>query len=239
MSSGTRILVVEDAPDVREMICGYLEVQGYAVQGARTGAEAMELAAATPPQAVVLDIGLPDIDGLTVMARLRAQHPQVGIIVVTARGAEFDLVTGLEAGADSYIRKPLNLRVLLAHLRSLLRRCGGVDEEATRDMMLAIADFRVDLLRRRIFDGKGQELALTPGEFALLIGLIERRGKPVSRQILMDCMRIGAGSEDMPDLRTIDTLVARLRRKLSTPASKKPLIQTVYGKGYRLAAEEQ
>lgn len=236
MSSGNKVLVIEDAPEVREMIAAYLVNHGYAVSATAMGLEGVALAAREQPAVVILDIGLPDIDGLSVMARLRAQQPSIGIILATARDDDFDRVTGLEAGADSYIHKPLNLRVLLAQLRSLMRRCSA-QEPGGNDFSLAIGELRVDLLHRRIYDPLGEEIALTPGEFALLIGLIERRGKPVSRQTLMACMRIGNQGDDGADLRTVDTLIARLRRKLDTGSNPVQLIQTIYGKGYLLVPE--
>lgn len=250
MSSNERILIIEDAPEVRDMIAGYLQNHGYQVAAATCGLEGLALAARQIPNVVVLDIGLPDIDGLTVMAHLRARHPRTGIILATARGDDFDRVTGLEAGADSYINKPLNLRVLLAQVRSLLRRCqwgeaaeAGESVEAGSaqpgDFSLRIGSLRIDLLHRRIYDGRGQEVVLTPGEFALLIGLIERRGKPVSRQTLMACMRIGQAEDESLDLRTVDTLIARLRRKLDSGDDSQQLIQTLYGKGYLLVAERE
>lgn len=244
MSSKDRILVIEDAPEVRDMIAGYLQNHGYQVVAAACGFDGLALAASQAPSAVVLDIGLPDIDGLTVMAHLRAQHPRTGIILATARGDDFDRVTGLEAGADSYINKPLNLRVLLAQVRSLLRRCqwdeaGEAGSAQPGDFSLRVGRLRIDLLHRRIYDAHGQELTLTPGEFALLIGLIERRGKPVSRQTLMACMRIGQAEDDSVDLRTVDTLIARLRRKLDSGEDPQQLIQTVYGKGYLLVPERE
>ena len=228
-----KLLVVEDAPEIREMVSLYLVNAGYEVFSTPSGLECMRLFERHQPAAVILDIGLPDIDGLAVAAQLRSKSPQIGIILVTVRDDDFDRVAGLETGADCYITKPVNLRVLLAQIRSLLRRRQG--DKPNQDLLLG--PYKVDLLRRRISDEEGADVALTAGEFALLIGLIERRGKPVNRHDLLACLRHGLDSEDSGDLRTVDTLVARLRRKLELNSNRPQLIQTVYGRGYKLVSE--
>lgn len=228
-----RILVVEDAPELREMLELYLQEAGYAVESTALGRECLRLVEQDPPSLVLLDIGLPDIDGLSVVARLRASSPNMGVMLVTARDDDFDRIVGLEAGADCYLTKPVNLRVLLAQVRSLMRRYGKAAPDAPSGLRLG--RFQVDLLYRRILDEHGEDVSLTPGEFALLIGLIERRGKVVSRQQLLSSMRMGPDEE--ADLRTVDTLIGRLRRKLERSPNRPLLVQTVYGKGYRLAAE--
>lgn len=232
-----RLLVVEDAPDIREMLVLYLQEAGYEVDGTDSGRECLRLFEARQPALVILDIGLPDVDGLSVAAQLRGRCPRVGIILATARNDDFDRVAGLEIGADCYISKPLNLRVLLAQIRSLLRRSGGGEEKA--DLSLRLGRFKVDLLRRRIVDEHAADVALTPGEFALLIGLVERRGKSVSRQDLLISLRRGQAGEECVDVRTVDTLIARLRRKLEVNPNRPQLIQTVYARGYRLASETE
>lgn len=229
------LLVVEDAPDIREMVALYLSNAGYHVLQTESGRECLRLVEAHRPVAVILDIGLPDIDGFAVAATLRASNPSLGIILVTVRDDDFDRIAGLETGADSYITKPVNMRVLLAQLRSLLRR-RGVDEAP---MSVSLGAFRADLLRRRIIDVQGGDIALTHGEFTLLVGLIERRGQPVSRQDLFASLRRVGVADDSGDQRTVDTLIARLRRKLEANPNRPLLIQTVYTKGYRLAEEHE
>lgn len=235
--AGECVLIVEDAPEVRDMLELYLQDAGYRVFSTESGRECLRLYEAVRPDLVILDIGLPDMDGLTVSAQLRARSAQVGIVLATVRNDDFDRVAGLETGADCYIAKPLNLRVLLAQVRSLLRRCTGSDDEA--DLYLKLGRLSVDLLRRRIVDDQGCELILTPGEFTVFIGLIEQRGKPVSRSDLLASLRRGQDGEECIDVRTVDTLIARLRRKLELNANRPHLIQTVYGKGYRLADERE
>ncbi len=230
------ILVVDDAPEIREMIAIYLSAAGYEVLSTPSGREAISLFEQHNPALVILDIGLPDLDGLRVAAAMRLRSLDVGIILVTVRHDDFDRVTGLETGADSYITKPVNLRVLLAQVRSLLRR-RGVNDEQVRTV--AMGSLKVDLLRRRIADSEGRDVSLTGGEFALLIGLLDQRGKPVDRQILLAALRNDSNTEEDGDVRTIDTLIARLRRKLELNPNRPILIQTVYGKGYRLARESE
>lgn len=228
---------MEDAPELCQMLVLYLREAGYAVESTGSGRECLRMVSERPPALVLLDIGLPDIDGLSVVARLRATSTAMGVILVTVRDDDFDRVAGLEAGADCYLTKPVNFRVLLAQVRSLMRRCGSGERSA--EQKLRLGRFQVDLLYRRILDERDEDISLTPGEFALLIGLIERRGKAVSRQQLLSCMRIGAGEDAVADLRTVDTLVGRLRRKLERNPNRPLLIQTVYGKGYRLAGESE
>ncbi len=232
-----KLLVVEDAPEIREMLVLYLREAGFEVHATDSGRACLERVQQLRPSLVLLDIGLPDLDGLTITAQLRRSQPQLGIILVTVRDGDYDRVVGLEAGADGYLTKPLNLRILLAQVRSLLRRCGQGEREA--DFSVRLGRFRVDLLRRRISDAAGQDVVLTPGEFALLIGLIERRGSEVNRQDLMQCLRRGQDDDEEVDARTVDALIVRLRRKLEVNANRPQLIQTVYGKGYRLAAEDE
>ncbi len=232
-----KLVVVEDAPEIREMMVMYLQNAGYEVYATDSGRQCLELVQSLNPALVLVDIGLPDLDGLTVTAQLRRRHPLLGIVLVTVRDEDYDRVVGLEAGADCYLTKPLNLGILLAQVRSLLRRCGGGEREA--DFNLRLGRFRVDLLRRHILDQQGQDVNLTPGEFAVLIGLIERRGNAVNRHDLLNCVRRGQDGDEEVDVRTVDALVVRLRRKLELNANRPQLILTVYGKGYRLVGESE
>ena len=127
--------------------------------------------------------------------------------------------------------------ILLAQVRSLLRRCGGGDRES--DYSLSLGRFRIDLLRRHIVNQDGVDVSLTPGEFAVLIGLIERRGHAVNRHELLTFLRRGQEDAEDVDVRTVDALIVRLRRKLEVSPNRPQLIMTVYGKGYRLANEAE
>lgn len=120
-----RLVVVEDAPEIREMMVLYLQNAGFEVYSTDSGRQCLLMVERLKPALVLLDIGLPDLDGLTVTAQLRRNQPNLGVILVTVRDEDYDRVVGLEAGADCYLTKPLNLGILLAQVRSLLRRCGG------------------------------------------------------------------------------------------------------------------
>lgn len=232
-----RLVVVEDAPEIREMMVLYLQNAGFEVYSTDSGRQCLLMVERLKPALVLLDIGLPDLDGLTVTAQLRRNQPNLGVILVTVRDEDYDRVVGLEAGADCYLTKPLNLGILLAQVRSLLRRCGGGDRES--DYSLSLGRFRIDLLRRHIFNQDGVDVSLTPGEFAVLIGLIERRGHAVNRHELLTFLRRGQEDAEDVDVRTVDALIVRLRRKLEVSPNRPQLIMTVYGKGYRLANEAE
>lgn len=232
-----RLVVVEDAPEIREMMVLYLQNAGFEVYSTDSGRQCLLMVERLKPALVLLDIGLPDLDGLTVTAQLRRNQPNLGVILVTVRDEDYDRVVGLEAGADCYLTKPLNLGILLAQVRSLLRRCGGGDRES--DYSLSLGRFRIDLLRRHIVNQDGVDVSLTPGEFAVLIGLIERRGHAVNRHELLTFLRRGQEDAEDVDVRTVDALIVRLRRKLEISPNRPQLIMTVYGKGYRLANEAE
>ena len=232
-----RLVVVEDAPEIREMMVLYLQNAGFEVYSTDSGRQCLLMVERLKPALVLLDIGLPDLDGLTVTAQLRRNQPNLGVILVTVRDEDYDRVVGLEAGADCYLTKPLNLGILLAQVRSLLRRCGGGDRES--DYSLSLGRFRIDLLRRHIVNQDGMDVSLTPGEFAVLIGLIERRGHAVNRHELLTFLRRGQEDAEDVDVRTVDALIVRLRRKLEVSPNRPQLIMTVYGKGYRLANEAE
>jgi DNA-binding response OmpR family regulator len=232
-----RLVVVEDAPEIREMMVLYLQNAGFEVYSTDSGRQCLLMVERLKPALVLLDIGLPDLDGLTVTAQLRRNQPNLGVILVTVRDEDYDRVVGLEAGADCYLTKPLNLGILLAQVRSLLRRCGGGERES--DYSLSLGRFRIDLLRRHIVNQDGVDVSLTPGEFAVLIGLIERRGHAVNRHDLLTFLRRGQEDAEDVDVRTVDALIVRLRRKLEVSPNRPQLIMTVYGKGYRLANEAE
>ena len=225
-----RLIVVEDAPEIREMMVLYLQNAGFEVYSTDSGRQCLLMVERLKPALVLLDIGLPDLDGLTVTAQLRRNQPNLGVILVTVRDEDYDRVVGLEAGADCYLTKPLNLGILLAQVRSLLRRCGGGDRES--DYSLSLGRFRIDLLRRHIVNQDGVDVSLTPGEFAVLIGLIERRGHAVNRHELLTFLRRGQEDAEDVDVRTVDALIVRLRRKLEIDSKRPEMIRTVRNGGY-------
>jgi two-component system response regulator RegX3 len=214
-----RILVAEDDDGIAEPLLEGLTREGFDTERASTGAEA--LSAATP-DLVILDLGLPDIDGYSVCQQLRARS-QVPIIVVTARGAEVDRVVGLELGADDYIVKPFGFRELVARIRAVMRRMGEVP---SAEQVQVLGDLTVDRRARRVFVS-GDEVVLSPKEFDLLALLAEDPGAVVNRQTIL---------EEVWDphwygpTKTVDVHVASLRRKLGHPE----WIETVRRVGLRL-----
>lgn len=231
-----KLLLAEAATDERALMAAYLREAGFAVQTTGSAATLLQLLERHSPALVILDAHLPDLNGPELVLRLRTGAPHSGILLLGRTDGDFDPVASLENGADGYMTKPLKLRVLLAQVRSLLRQRRMLLEQAPR--RLRLAGYRVDLLRRRIETAEGMAVALTSGEFALLIGLLEQRGRAVSRQELLACLR--QGQEDGGgELRTVDTLIARLRRKLEANSNRPRLIETAYGKGYRLVEEHE
>jgi DNA-binding response OmpR family regulator len=217
--AGVRILIVEDEDAIAEPLAEGLRREGFEVERAATGAEAL---AAPQPELVLLDLRLPDTDGLDVCRRLRARS-DVPIIVVTARGEEADRVVGLELGADDYVVKPFGLRELIARIRAVARRA---HTRAAPDEAMRVGELEVDERARRATLA-GRDLELTPKEFELLAVLVRDPGAAVTRRRLLEevWQTSWYGST-----KTIDVHVASLRRKLGDPT----WIQTVRGVGFRL-----
>lgn len=214
-----RILVVEDDDGIAEPLVEGLQREGFEVSRVATGAEALD---APVPDLVILDLGLPDVDGYTVCQQLRSKS-QVPILVVTARGAEVDRVVGLELGADDYVVKPFGFRELVARIRAVMRRVG---ESSPPEAAQVIGELTVDRRTRRVFVS-GEEVVLSPKEFDLLALLAEDPGAVVNRQTIL---------EEVWDphwygpTKTVDVHVASLRRKLGHP----DWIETVRRVGLRL-----
>ncbi|MFC8673990.1 response regulator transcription factor [Streptomyces griseorubiginosus] len=218
----TRVLVVEDDRGIAESLVRGLRQAGYGVEGVRTGRAAL---AAPTPDVVLLDLGLPDIDGVEVCRRLRARS-DAAIIAVTARGEEADRVVALDEGADDYLVKPFGLAELLARIRAVLRRRRPAGPEILRHGPLAL-DLRT---RQVLLDGR--EVALTPKEFGILECLAADPGRAVTRQQILE--RAWDAHWYGPT-KVLDVHVAALRRKLGVPG----LIETVYGQGFRLGAVQK
>ena len=221
-----RILVVEDEMQIARNLRDYLEVAGYEVVVTGDGGAALASARASRPDLVVLDLGLPGIDGLDVARELR-RSTNVPIVMLTARGEETDRVVGLEIGADDYLVKPFSPKELVARVRAVLRRTSGV---GTAEVMRA-ADVEVDLSKMRVrVDGRGVEL--TPTEFHLLATLIREPGGVFTRAKLLDALH-GVAVESYE--RAIDAHVKNLRRKIEPEPARPRYILTVHGVGYRFA----
>lgn len=228
-----QLLLVEDDRELAQMLAEYLHLQGHRVTTAGSGEAALARLATLPVDLLVLDIGLPGIDGLETLRRLRATHA-VPVIMLTARGEEQDRITGLLAGADDYLPKPFNPRELLARIRSVLRRAG---ENAAREkpaLALAFAGWTLDLGARHLLGADGVVVPLSNGEFKLLRAFAESPLRVLSRDQLMDVL---AGREAGPFDRSVDVMVSRLRRRLDDDGREPQLIKTVRSEGYMLASE--
>jgi len=226
---GKRILVVEDEPDIAEVLQFNLDRAGFLVEVERRGDAALEAIRRQPPELIVLDLMLPGLDGLEI-ARLLKREPataRVPLVMLTAKGEEVDRIVGLELGADDYIAKPFSPREVVLRIKAVLRRRGGEPGEGAE--VLEVEGLRLDSSAHRV-EVRGEEVPLTATEFRLLRVLMERRGRVQTRaRLLTD---VWGYSEDV-DSRTVDTHVRRLRRKLGPAAD---LIETVIGVGYRLRA---
>ncbi|MEU8524941.1 MULTISPECIES: response regulator transcription factor [Streptomyces] len=224
--SGARVLVVDDDPTVAEVVTGYLERAGFAVEHAADGSDGLRRAEERWPDLVVLDLMLPGLDGLEVCRRLRGHGP-VPVIMLTARGDEEDRITGLEVGADDYVTKPFSPRELVLRVESVLRRSRAATAGEPPEMLRA-GELTVDPATRRATRA-GAELALTLREFDLLAHFLRHPGRAHSRE---DLMRRVWGW-DFGDLSTVTVHVRRLRAKIEDDPARPALIQTVWGVGYR------
>jgi two-component system, OmpR family, alkaline phosphatase synthesis response regulator PhoP len=220
MERGT-ILVVDDEPNIADLVELYLSREGFRVVKASTGEDGLRAVAEHRPRLVVLDVGLPDIDGLEVCRRLR-QTSSLPVIFLTARDGEVDRVVGLELGADAYVTKPFSTPELVARVKAVLRRTDG--GPATE--IIQIADAAIDLGRREV-RVRDEVVAFTTKEFELLQFLAERPGLALSRQQILDGVW---GYDWFGDARTVDVHLAQIRRKLDGAVR----IETVRGIGYRL-----
>ena len=220
----TQVLLAEDDPAIAEPLARALGREGYdvVVQGTGQGA----IGAAPGADMVILDLGLPDMDGLDVARWIRQQGLTTPVLVLTARADEVDLVVGLDAGADDYVTKPFRLAELLARVRALLRRSSG---DGTDEDDLTAQDVRLDLAAHRAFQGD-RELHLTAKEFELLRVLVRESGTVVGREQLM---REVWGSDPTGSTKTLDMHVSWLRRKLGDDAASPRYIATVRGMGFR------
>ena len=219
-----RILIVEDDARIADVIAKNLEAVGFECHQSPDGGRALADFARLKPALVVLDLGLPGLDGLEFMRRIR-RDSDVPILIVTARTSESDKLLGLEIGADDYVTKPFSMAELVARVRALLRRSSG----AVTERVLELEGLRIDPGRRTV-ERDGQPVPLTTLEFDLLYFLASRPGRVFSREALMDHVW---GSDRVVDDRSIDSLVSRVRRKLEADPSKPRYLQTVWGAGYR------
>jgi two-component system KDP operon response regulator KdpE len=231
-SAAPRILVIEDDPPIRRFLRVSLDGQGFNVVEADGGHKGVRLAAAQPPDLVILDLGLPDLDGMEVIRQIR-EWSAVPILVLSARGRENDKVAALDAGADDYLTKPFGVGELLARLRVALRR-GPVDASGAGEPIFTVQNLRVDRERRQVFVGDS-EVHLTPIEYRLLTTLIKYAGKVVThRQILKEVW----GPNSVDATHYLRVYMGHLRHKIEADSARPRILLTEPGVGYRLAIDE-
>jgi DNA-binding response OmpR family regulator len=228
------ILVVDDDRKIAALVRAYLEREGYRVVTAYDGREALRRARSEDPALVVLDLMLPEVDGLEVMRLLRAES-DVPIVLLTARSSLPERIIGLERGADDYVPKPFSPAELVVRVKAVLRRtqrAGAPADPTSTATLLRQADLTIDTQRYEV-RRDGQLIPLTPVEFRLLVTLVAADGRALSRDQLLDAV-YGADDSDILD-RTIDVHVGRLREKLGDDADQPRYVMTVRGVGYRAA----
>ena len=225
------VLVVDDEPKIAQLARDYLEHAGFAVLTAGDGASAIHAVRVRQPDLVVLDLGLPRVDGLEVMRSIRAAG-STPIVVLTARDTELDTLLGLELGADDYMTKPFSPRELVARVRAVLRRSERSTEPRDR---IEAGDLVLDATRLRT-TVRGRSIDLTPTEFAILAAMAREPGRVFTRSQLLDAVH-GVAFESYE--RAIDAHVKNIRRKLEPDPGRPRYLLTVYGVGYRVAEPDQ
>jgi DNA-binding response OmpR family regulator len=221
-----RLLLVEDEPEIRDFLEQPLADAGYEVDAAKDGRSAIQLASGKIYDVLIVDLGLPDQDGIDLILQLRRSGIRSPVLILSARRSVDDRVKGLEQGGDDYLTKPFALAELLARLRNLLRRSLGTGEEATR---LRVLDLELDFISRRASRGE-EVLNLSPQEFVLLAYLCRHAGRVVTRSMLLSEVW---GMRIQPNTNVVDVHVYRLRGKVDTEG-REPLIKTLRGIGYVL-----
>jgi two-component system KDP operon response regulator KdpE len=226
-TAGALVLVVEDEPQMRRFIHASLSAHGYQVGEAATGAEALALATSRNPDVVLMDLGLPDMDGIDLTRRLR-EWSRVPVIVISARGREADKVSALDAGADDYLTKPFGVDELLARIRVALRHTR--DSQTNDEVPLEFGNVRIDLLRREVKVGD-REVHLTPTEYKMLTLLARNAGRVLThRQIIREVWGPSYAGQN----HHVRVHMAELRKKIEPDPARPKLIITEPGVGYRL-----
>ena len=226
-----RLLVVDDDPELRELICAYLEKQGFEVAAVESGSATDAHLEEHEVDLIVLDLMLPGEHGLSIARRLKGTS-DLPVIIVSAQGEDVDRIVGLEIGADDYLGKPFNPRELLARIRAVLRRVRSAAPEQT-DRPVRFGDFELDRSAHQL-TRNGEVVALTTGEFDLLDILVSEPNRVLDRDRILDRL---TGAERSPFDRSIDVRITRLRGKIEADPSSPRFIKTVWGKGYMFCPE--
>ena len=235
METSPHILVVDDDREIRDLLARFLEKHRMRVTVARDAREARRVWTAGHYHIVVLDLMLPGESGLDLARWMRSQS-DIPIVMLTAMGEETDRIIGLELGADDYVPKPFNPRELLARIRAVLRRAGEAAPRGTEpgSRSMRFSGWTLEPARRRLLNPDAVEVPLTGGEYDLLVALVERANRVLTRDMLLDLLR---GRQAGPFDRAIDVAISRLRRKLEDDGRNAQVIKTVRGGGYVLAAD--
>ncbi|HEY3985108.1 response regulator transcription factor [Cedecea sp.] len=231
------ILVVDDDKAICDVLRDVLSEHVFDVLVCHSGNEALRIVAAEPSIALILlDMMLPDTNGLLVLQQVQKLRPALPVVMLTGMGSESDVVVGLEMGADDYIAKPFNGRVVVARVKAVLRRSGAlaVETSPTKTSGLQFNGWRLDTDRCQLMNARQQQVDLTQGEYGLLLSLVQNARKVLSREKLLELTH--SESLDVFD-RTIDVLIMRLRRKIEVNPHQPTLIRTIRGVGYVFAAD--
>jgi two-component system, OmpR family, KDP operon response regulator KdpE len=226
----TRVLVVDDEPQLLRALSVNLRARGYTVEQATTGKQALTVAADTRPDAVILDLGLPDLDGVDVVRGLRG-WTDTPILILTVRDAEADKVAALDAGADDYVTKPFGMAELLARLRAALRRAHPAEEQPT----IATPHFTIDLAAKRVATPAGDEIRLTPTEWGIVELLVRNRDRLVTQQQMLKAVW---GPQYGQETNYLRVHLAHIRRKLEPDPPRPLYFHTEPGMGYRFTVGE-
>jgi DNA-binding response OmpR family regulator len=225
------LLIVEDQRDLAELVALHLEDVARTIHICADGTTALKRAAATTPDLVILDLGLPGLDGLEVCRRLRAQPRYVPILMLTARSSDAERVLGLEMGADDYLVKPFNVMELVARAKAILRRMEGLARNEEGKNRIEAGRLAIDATTRKAMVD-GEEVALTAKEFDLLVHFARNPGRVYTREQLLDAVWGGAHAGYA---HTVNSHINRLRTKIESDPTNPTLIETVWGVGYRFA----
>ena len=233
MSSNRLIYVIEDERDIADLVCTELKSFGFQAENFRTGAQAEQAIRKRPPALCIVDLGLPDMDGMTLVRELCEQQ-RIGVMIVTGRGSLPDRVLGLELGADDYITKPFDPRELVARVNSLIRRLDqiGQPERSVAPKIAEFGDWRFDPSTLTLVRRDGQTDRLSSAESELLMLLLKAPQQILNRDRLMGDL---LGRDSIPYERSIDVRMSRIRKKLEEDPKRPKLIKTVYGVGYLLS----
>ena len=231
---GKVIAIVDDEVKIREMITSYLNNEGFETVEAGDGNEAVQLIVANEVDLILLDVMMPNKDGLQALREIRGMNKKIPVIMLTAKSEEIDKLLGLEMGADDYITKPFSMRELAARMRAVLRRSTPDEISVEEDELLTRGEIEINLSTYEV-RVKKEVLNLTPTEFKILVTLAQKPGRVYSRLQLMD---IVMGEAFVNYERSIDTHVSNLRKKVEEDPSHPKYIHTVYGIGYRFGEKK-